>query len=722
MLGRPVERRAVLDGDLRVRDHVPDDRGYLAHGSKLAPNVVDGLTEPGGVGEHCRSERARRVTDGEPADRAVGWRDAYGFTPSRFLEQLSELHAVTGSRSEDPGRPERDDREAVLGGVLPAESLREELRRGVGALGSQYRLLGHPFRVVRRIGGVDRLAGGEDDPLDLGSPGDFERAPWPARVHPRPLAGPSVCTEYRREVDDPIDPVLADRPFERVRFGHVAADDRVTGLVAPFRGSGVERDRFVSLRLQLLTECRSDEPATTGDEYVHGPFCTGYRDKPTRDEAGHPRGFTQGFVGGPLTPGVNADSTAVPRETTVVVGLVSGSHVINHTYLVLFPPILGVLAVEFDVGLAALGVAMGVQAFVNTAFQLPFGYLADTYDRTLALELCLGLGALGAFVLALAPTFEWLLVGQAILGVGIAGHHPAHFPLIADSTPERLRGRAFSVHGFAGNVGFGAAPLLIVAVMGLGHSWRVAFALLGLFGLAYAFLAFVVLTRFVDPSIRVPERGGSQEGTPIQRVRSGVRAVFEAPGILALGLFALVGSTAGWGITSFVVTLLEEGYGVAPNVASLTLSAMFGAGALLMLAGGDLSDRFSPGPVIVGSYGLLVVFVLALSSLAVPPPVAIGAAILAGSVTSLAIPARDTLADALSQRADLGRNFAIITIGIMVGSTIAPPLFGFVIETAGFRVAFTSIAGVAALGVLITAWIVRTWGDGHGSESGVPSD
>ncbi len=524
-------------------------------------------------------------------------------------------------------------------------------------------------------------------------------------------------------MNDPIDLVLSNCAFERGGIRHVAVDDRVVPSVAPFLGFGVEGDRFVPLSLQPSTELRSDEPDPAGDEDAHGRPAAGEAINP-RGEAGHPRAFTQGFVGGRPTAVVSrAERTrGVPHETAVVVGLVSGSHVINHAYLVLFPPILGVLAVEFDVGLAALGVAMGLQAFVNTAFQLPFGYLADTYDRTLALELCLTLGALGAFVLALAPTFEWLLVGQAILGVGIAGHHPAHFPLIADSTPEDLRGRAFSVHGFAGNLGFGGAPLLIVAVMGLGYSWRVAFALLGLFGLAYALLAFVVLTRFVDRSIRVPERSESTGGTPLQRLRGGTEAVFDSTGILALGLFALVGSTAGWGITSFVVTLLEEGYGVAPNVASLTLSAMFGAGALLMLAGGDLSDRFSPGPVIVGSYGLLVVFVLALSSLAVPPVVAIAAAILAGSVTSLAIPARDTLADALSQRADLGRNFAIITIGIMVGSTIAPPLFGFVIETAGFRVAFTSIAGVAGLAVLITAWIVRTWGDGHGSESAVPSD
>jgi hypothetical protein len=57
----------------------------------------------------------------------------------------------------------------------------------------------------------------------------------------------------------------------------------------------------------------------------------------------------------------------VPRETAFVVGLVTGSHVINHLYLVLFPPILTTLAADFGVGLSALDFAMGLQAFVNTA-------------------------------------------------------------------------------------------------------------------------------------------------------------------------------------------------------------------------------------------------------------------------------------------------------------------------------------------------------------------
>ncbi len=414
----------------------------------------------------------------------------------------------------------------------------------------------------------------------------------------------------------------------------------------------------------------------------------------------------------------------IPRETALVVGLISGSHVINHMYLVLFPPIMAILAAEFEVSLAALGVAMGVQAFVNTAFQLPYGYLADNYDRTLTLGLCLGLGALGTAILALAPTFEWLLVGQAILGIGIAGHHPSHYSLLADATPEAHRGRAFSVHGFAGNLGFAAPPVVIVGVMALpGLGWRHAFGLIAVVGALYGLVACVVLARRVSNDVTRPnvsERtpatadGTSESLVAGWRTRfvSGGREILETPAILALGVLAMVASTAHWGVTSYVVVLLEEGYGVASGTASLTLTAMFVTGAAFILVGGDLADRFTPGPILTGAYLLVTVFVLALASFALGPLAAVVAAVLAGSVGSLGTPAKDKLADVLSARADLGRNFAIVTIGIMVGNTIAPPLFGAIIETAGFEVAFASVGAVALLSALLTAVIVVRYRDG----------
>lgn len=404
----------------------------------------------------------------------------------------------------------------------------------------------------------------------------------------------------------------------------------------------------------------------------------------------------------------------VSRETGVVVGLVSGSHVINHLYLVLFPPILTTLAADFGVGLTALGFAMGLQAFVNTTLQLPYGYLSDNYDRTLTLGLCLGLGAIGAGILAVAPTFEWLLVGQVVLGAGVAGHHPAHFPLISDATDDSLRGRAYSVHGFAGNLGFAAPPVIIIGVTALpGTTWRHAFGLIAVVGALYGIVASYVLTHHVSDEVTQPNPGEDDDRAAatsrLGRMVTELRALGRAPSILALGVVAMIASTAFWGVTSFVVVLMEDGYGVASGTASLTLTAMFIAGAALILAGGTLADRFRPGAVLASAYILAGLAVLVLASMVVPPLLAVGVAILAGSLGSLGTPARDKLADILSTRADIGRNFAIITIGIMIGNTVAPPLFGALIESTGYRETFALIGGVALLAAVTTIGIVARY-------------
>jgi MFS family permease len=415
---------------------------------------------------------------------------------------------------------------------------------------------------------------------------------------------------------------------------------------------------------------------------------------------------------------VRAIPDDVPRETPLVVGVISGSQFVNHTYLVVFPPVLGVLTEEFGVTLAALGVVLGVQGATNTAFQLPFGHLADTRDRSIALALSSFVGAAGVLGVAAAPTYEWLVVAAGLVGVGVAGHHPAHYPLLSDATPEAHRGRAFSVYGFGGSLGFAASPAFITAVLAIpGLTWRHAVGAIGLFGLGYAVVATAVVHRRVSEDVTAPNReSGDARGGLRDRVRAQLRALAAAPGILALAVLALVTSVSSWGFTSYVTVLLTDGYGVSLTTANLTLTAIFAAGAVAILLGGDLSDRLSAGPVLVGSYAVLVVLLALVAAGVLPPLAAVGLAILIGAVRSLSAPARSKLADRLSAGGTVGRNFAVISVGIMLGSAIAPPLFGFLIDARGVTTAFLGVAAGALL-----AFVVAVAGLFAGDRAGTSS-
>jgi MFS family permease len=170
------------------------------------------------------------------------------------------------------------------------------------------------------------------------------------------------------------------------------------------------------------------------------------------------------------------------------------------------------------------------------------------------------------------------------------------------------------------------------------------------------------------------------------------------------------------------VVFLTDGYGVALDTANLTLTGVFVVSAAAILLGGDLADRIAPGPVMVGSYVALVVLFGVVAAQIVPPLVAIGAMLLIGAARSLSGPARSKLTDDYSPDDSVGKSFAVITVGIMLGSAVAPPLFGFLIETRGHSTAFFGVAAVALLALLVTVGIVTAFGDGPGDAAGVAGE
>jgi len=207
-------------------------------------------------------------------------------------------------------------------------------------------------------------------------------------------------------------------------------------------------------------------------------------------------------------------------------------------------------------------------------------------------------------VAAAAPSFYWLVVGQAIVGIGVAGHHPAHYPLLTDATPEAVRGRAFSVYNVGGTFGFATPPVVITAVMGSRASpgatpsassgswaWDTPSS-------SPSCSPAASTRRSQGPN--VTESTGS--GSATERVRSELGSLLADPAILVLAALAPAASTANWGLSSYAVVFLTDTYAVSLDRANLALTGLFLTGAVGVLVGGSLTDRFSPAPVLLGSF------------------------------------------------------------------------------------------------------------------------
>ena len=406
-----------------------------------------------------------------------------------------------------------------------------------------------------------------------------------------------------------------------------------------------------------------------------------------------------------------------------VVGLVAGSHFVNHAYLVLLAPLVGVLATRFDVSIAAIGLAIGVQNAVVLALQLPFGYVSDAYSRTLVLGLSLGIGTLGAALTALAPSYAWLLAAQVVVGVGVAGHHPAHYPLLAAVSTDGSRGRAYSAHAFGGSVGLAAPFAVVAATTALGWSWRIAVGIVVAVGAAYS--AYCLLRfRGVDDAITRPGLAERPDGRPTLRSVPGrlaglARTLASADGIFGLAVLAFLTSAAAWAIRTYTPALLSTGYGLPDGTASALTAAMLAVGAGLILVGGDLTDRVGAGPIVVVGYGLLIVVAALLATLLLPP-IGVGIVLLLSGAISLSRPARSALADRLSARADLGKNFAVVTIGISLGGVVAPPAFGYLVESVGLTASFGLVSALGVASLWLGWRIVRAAGAAGSVPTGSP--
>ena len=403
------------------------------------------------------------------------------------------------------------------------------------------------------------------------------------------------------------------------------------------------------------------------------------------------------------------------RQATLVVSLVGGSHVVNHMYYMLLPPVTALAAADLGVGVARIGLAIGLLGAVVTGLQLPFGHLSDTRGRTPMLALSLGFGALGAVLTATAQSYGWLLVSQAVLGIGIAGHHPAHYPLLSAATDPGTRGRAFSVHGFTGALGFAAPPAIVAGVLTLGYGWRTALGLIAAVGVGYAVACVAAFARYVDNEITAPsDTSMADEPWTATRVRAlprralgSLREMLSERGILLVTVLWLVTSIAAWGIKTQTLPLLTDAYGLAGATANTLVSAMFVAGAVLMFGGGWLTDRFSPESVLVAGYVSLVAVTAALATGALPALLVVGLTLVLASTIDYSRPARATLADRFSTADDIGKNFGLVTIGISGGAAIAPPVLGWVSGTYGVEASFAAMAGLGVLSLALTGVVLK---------------
>lgn len=282
-----------------------------------------------------------------------------------------------------------------------------------------------------------------------------------------------------------------------------------------------------------------------------------------------------------------------PGSTTKTIGLLSISHVVNDSYMNLFPPLIPFLMPALGLSIAAVAWLTTCFAVTSSLSQLAIGHISDRIGGRFFIVMGPLVAAIAMSSIGLIDNYWLLAMAVAVGGLGVASFHPPS-SAIAGSVSTVKSGRAMSVFSVGGNLGWAVMPLLAVPLVErFGLSATPALAVPGLI----AALMLYFLAPPLKPSV-------SGEGPSFAET---VRAQ-PVPFASLLGTVAFR-SLCFTGLITFLPKFLGD-QGVPPITISFMLSILTFAGAVGGLIGGYLSDYLGRKPVIIMSLILTVGFLV----------------------------------------------------------------------------------------------------------------
>jgi len=386
------------------------------------------------------------------------------------------------------------------------------------------------------------------------------------------------------------------------------------------------------------------------------------------------------------------------KEQQLMLHLSNVSHGVNHfqnqMMTMLYPSIMAELGISY----VELGVLTAVRSMITAVSQGAYGFVTPFVSRCKILGYSnIGI-AIGTILSGLALSYPMLVAARCVASLGSSAQHPVGYSILASYFPK-TRGTVMALNTSASNVGtLIATPLATVLLLMMG--WRQIFYIVA-FASVIMGVVYLLFRDYGNPN---------SVGDKKKRLSQGFRSygrVLRNRNMMILALVFMVGAAGAEGgidQTYFAPHLMNDfGYGtliVGVLITSLSLGRIVGP-----IIFGWLSDRLSRTAVLQASLALSAVGTLWVAWLG-PSflPLLISLFVYA-SVTS----SRGTLTQALVTDAasDEDRD-AALSMYFLLGF-VAQPLWllitGFLMETQGFGVAVSRLAGSYLIGMVLLFFI-----------------
>jgi MFS family permease len=352
-------------------------------------------------------------------------------------------------------------------------------------------------------------------------------------------------------------------------------------------------------------------------------------------------------------------------------------------------PVLPVLAADFHVDEARIGLTMVAYTAPAIVLAPLFGVLADLQGRRWMLVLGLALFGLAGAAGALAPTYDWLLICRAFQGVGMSMVTPLTIVLISDLLPDALE-----IHGQGYKVAIDRIAMILLPLVGGGLaalSWR------------YAFLPFLLIVPLALTALFwMPETRGDGADTLKQYLTQTLRAVREPHLTLAFAT-GFLRFFLDYGLFTYLPFLVALRYDVSAATSGWLIAASAIGSIVTAMNVRRLYQRQSAEQMLAVAFGLSALG-LAVIALVQPLWMLAGASFLFGLGNGLISPLQKSLLTRRTPPRLRGGVVSVDRVIQQIAKSLAPSLLGLLLLLASLEAVFWCLCAASVIGTVGMIW------------------
>lgn len=288
-----------------------------------------------------------------------------------------------------------------------------------------------------------------------------------------------------------------------------------------------------------------------------------------------------------------AISAPVPRSVRVTLWILLIVYIFNF----IDRQIVNILAepIARDLGLSdtQIGLMTGLAfALFYTVLGIPIARFADrgTTSRPKVIATALAIWSLMTALCGLAQNFGQLLLARIGVGVGEAGCTPPAHSLISDMVPPERRSSALAFYSLGIPIGT-LLGMIIGGTLADFVGWREAFVIVGLPGVAMAFVVWFVIKDPRHSDAATILRNKNQ--APALPLKEALREVMLSRAFVLLLFAGSAASFLAYGKTTWTTIFFQRTHDLTPGEVGLWFGIIGGVGGILgTWLGGYLADRF----------------------------------------------------------------------------------------------------------------------------------